>query len=415
MPVSRRGSLLCLLLGLACIPRVGDRAGDGDTSNDGGGSGASAGGAGGKVAATGTDGGAAFRIEFSEPPFPSDADAASPGGEGADVLQACGFYTFAVERVPPELLLLLDRSGSMARLVDGGNPTVGLKSRWDLTSSALETILAQTEDDIAWGLKMYPTCKAAVISGSPGGCEFPAGSLVHDPCATQGFTAAPALAQHDLFAGLIRDNAPALDRGATPTATAIDEAVALLKQRTTPNPRYLLLATDGVPNCGLNAANQRDYSVEDTEGAIAAVQRSAAAGVPVFVLGVAISDNASSASAHEVLNRLAVAGGRARDGAVKYHPALDQTQLGNALAEIAAATISCTFALRAAPPEDAVAVVDVDGKRLPEDTVNGWSLASSRKAIIFNGLACAALKRGEFRQTAVTFGCPGEPPPPLAL
>jgi len=61
-----------------------------------------------------------------------------------------------------------------------------------------------------------------------------------------------------------------------------------------------------------------------------------------------------------------------------------------------------------------VAFVTVDNRTLPIDPMDGWSFGSGRNSIIFNGTACARLKAGDFKKTAITFGCPQklpEPPP----
>ncbi len=378
-------------------------SGASNSGGQGGGSGA-IGNNGGGPGKGGTDGG--FVVEFPDALAEEDAPDA-PMGNG-DALEECGVYSFKVERTPPELMIVFDRSGSMMRTADGNVPVAGQVSRWTYTRGALNEVIMATEDDISWGMKMYPACKAKDIVGQPLGCEYPIGSGVHNDCAVDGLLADPNLSQYDELLLFTQQNAPAIDRGNTPTAPAIDAALAALQARTTPNPKFMLLATDGEPKC----------TADPVADSVAAIGRAVAAGIPVFVTGVAISDDPAMTAAHNALNLMAEAGGRARMGTTKYYSALDRAQLAAALAEIAAATISCTFALKDAPPEDALAAVDVDGKRLPEDATNGWSFPTSRKAIIFNGLACQKLKQGEFKDTQVTFGCPGKPlpePPPPAL
>ena len=70
---------------------------------------------------------------------------------------SCGLQRHRLTRLPPELLLVLDRSGSMRDLVDGTAST-----RWNETTAALDEVLARTDGSILWGLKSFPT---------PEGCE----------------------------------------------------------------------------------------------------------------------------------------------------------------------------------------------------------------------------------------------------
>ncbi len=418
----------------ACSPtKVGDddgANGGGNGGGKGGGAAANGGGKGGNAGAGNgsgsTTGSGGFIISFVDALGESDAGSLPPGTENPiDTLEACGEYTFKVERTPPELMIVFDRSGSMMKEVGSEMLPASISmSRWMITRTAINMVLTATEDDIAWGMKMYPNCKAKDIEGQAFGCAFPTDSTTHNPCAIDDNIIAPGLSQQSIVSTAMNVATPTVSRGATPTAAAMDMAVASLQARTTPNPKFILLATDGVPNCGfLPNSTTRSDTVPDQAGAIAAVTRSAMAGIPVFVLGIAVKDPATTTDPvflayHDTLNQMAEAGGRARMDASKYYPALDQARLQTALDEIAAATISCTFPLKEAPRDDAQAAVDVDGKRLPEDATNGWSFAASKKAIIFNGLACDKLKKGEFKETAVTFGCPGKPlpePPPPAL
>ena len=67
----------------------------------------------------------------------------------------------------------------------------------------------------------------------------------------------------------------------TPTRAAEDAAVTYLRGLTDPNPKFILMATDGQPNCPASGNSSGD----DTPGAIAAVTAAATAGFPTFVVG----------------------------------------------------------------------------------------------------------------------------------
>ena len=69
----------------------------------------------------------------------------------------------------------------------------------------------------------------------------------------------------------------------TPTRAAENAAVTYLTQRLTdPNPKFIVLATDGQPNCP--AIGQ--HVTDDAPGAVTAVTTAKTAGFPTFVVGI---------------------------------------------------------------------------------------------------------------------------------
>lgn len=84
-----------------------------------------------------------------------------------------------------------------------------------------------------------------------------------------------------------------------------------MSARNTPNPKVLLLVTDGQPNCPEGGGNG-----DDVDPAIAAVGASFANNVPVFVVGIATTGG----EAHETLNAMATAGGYPRKDAMSMAP-----------------------------------------------------------------------------------------------
>lgn len=355
----------------------------------------------------------AFVIDF--PDSLQVMDAPGTGDENKDTLEACGVTALVVERVPPDLMIVLDRSGSMMRTTQGQPRSAGETVRWDYTRLALSSVMTATDGDVAWGLKMYPTCKPGNNPNDPLEC-------LPDSCASNGLLETPDLGKAAAFNTLILNNTPRMDVGATPTAPAVVDAVAVLKARNNGRPKYILLATDGDPNCGLDAAMVRKASVDDAQGAVAAVAEAKAAGIDVFVLGIAIKDPAATTDmgllkAHRTLNMMADAGGRARIGDIKYYPATSETDINKAVTEIAAAAVSCTLPLAQNPPADASTRVDIDKVLVEENVTEGWSFGPNRSSVILNGTLCAKRKRGDLNKIIISFTCPGRipPPPPVAL
>lgn len=446
------------LIAVTCSPAGvdGGGAGSGRAGAGGrGGGGAGTGGGAGNAGATGgraTDAGAGTGamgggIGFGGFMF-VDAlertDATDPGnheGPPRDALEECGATVFQIDRKPPEVIIVFDRSGSMMRNPAGQclsisanrggcgpTPMGASPSRWSIAMDALNGVIGTTEADIAWGLKMYPTCRHP---NPPNGnldfrCELPVGT--QNACAVTGMETAPALSQFARLRQAYTTAVPEVDSGATPTHLALARARQMLQALQTTNDKYLLLVTDGTPNCGTYDGNncpvgsnclscvvgQPCDSVPAFAESTMEVAMAAAAGIPTFVVAFAVAD---TPAAHMGLNAMAEAGGRARDGDRKYYSADNRDSLQATLNAIAASTISCVFPLDEPPPMDSLARVTVNGNVVLEESAqNGWSFGPGRNSIRFNGMACDDLKQGKFTRTEVTFSCPGkplpEPPPP---
>src|SRR5262249_28858014 len=171
---------------------------------------------------------------------------------------------------------------------------------------------------------------------------------------------------------------------------AVGEAANSLSGLTDPLQHYILLATDGEPNCAQNAADSND---SDAPAAIAAVQGAAAKSVTTFVVGVSIS----SESDH-TLSQLAQAGGTARTGATAYFPASNAHDLTVALGVGARQVALCTFDLSASPPPVGDTIeLTVGGRPFPRDQSHhgdGWDFTNSGKSIALFGAACDAVQQG---------------------
>ena len=131
------------------------------------------------------------------------------------------------------------------------------------------------------------------------------------------------------------------------------------------NPKYILLATDGEPNCAAGCAGN-DCSTtpnpaEEMESEMA-VADAAAAGIKVFVVGIG-----NVASAVAVLNQMAMNGGEAQTGgATSYYAATDQAALATALNQIVGKVASCTLPLPGKPQDPTNVIVEDEGDENPD-------------------------------------------------
>ncbi len=350
-------------------------------ADKGGGSGGDPFATGGKGGAFGTGNTGIFGTSLQ--PNTGSTSGTDPGDEDAT---ACGQKNFDLQRLPPEVLLVQDRSGSMMRNATGneGNPT-----KWSETVNALKSVLSQTDQGVLWGMQLYPTCKA----GDNRTCA-------PTPCTVSGLSIDPMIGQGAQLTGMIEQNTPTIDTGATPTTAAVKLATAALMARTTPNPKFILLSTDGEPNClNHNGSNSGGGDV-DPAGAVAAVSAARAAGIDTFVIGLATQ------AATATLNQLAEAGGRPQMGATKYYSVSSGAALTTALTSIASLVQNCSFPLGAVPPAGSTVVVQIDGTTLG---MNDWQYGPGSTSVIVTGAWCDKLKSDKAKTAAIKYRCDGLP------
>ncbi len=316
----------------------------------------------------------------------------------------CGITSSETTRKPADVMLLLDRSASMDWNIAedcycssaAGNPvcadTANCKTRMDSVKPAVTTTLSST-DYVQWGLKLFPTATGGGTGGRGGGmgtinCGVNAAMEVR-------ITADSATEVENQV------NNATLVLG-TPTAAAITAAADYLKTLNDGNDKFILLATDGEPNCGPNPnTGQPDINTVDVTGASAAAKAAYDAGFPVYVVG--IGPNLGN------LTEIAKAGsGDAKD----YYPVTSPEQLAEALSSISKFVGSCTFTSKEPPPDPENVAVYVNKQLIAKDANEGWEYGATKQDIELHGSYCDNIMAGQETSVQILFGCPGAPPFP---
>jgi hypothetical protein len=280
----------------------------------------------------------------------------------------CSEGDFTLDAATPEVMLVLDRSGSMSSAFGSG-------SRWSTLVSALEVALPPVNEQMALGLTLYP---------SPGGggqeCTVPESPEFW-----------PATGQVGALLASVRSSTLV---GGTPIALALDVAAAAL---TSTRPRAMVLATDGLPNCNATPSTASCSCPSggctsavrciDDARTLDALNRHAEAGIPTWIIGIG-----GDVTGTTLLDAMAVAGGRPASGAHRSLSASSPVELQAAFVQLRDELSSCVFTSPSVPDANGSLVVMLDGVIVPNDAsgIDGWVWSSqARGELTLRGSWCA--------------------------
>jgi len=284
---------------------------------------------------------------------------------------ACVAGRFALARREAQIVFVVDRSGSMSQPINGGGP-----SRWDAMRAVFGETLRPFEGAIRMGALLYPRRPDSAALASAQACDQLPGA---------GVDVAPRQRNADAVLAAINAVGPS---GATPTAAAIGRATRYtLASGSRELARYLVVATDGAPNCNptldpatcvcsygtvscASAGVGARYCLDD-DGAVAAISSARAQGVTTYVVGI---DGDLAPEYVAVLDRMAVAGGRPLDGARRYYSIQNAAALTAAFEGIQRTIVRCAYVTPSRPDDPGRITVRAGGAEVPRDPArrDGW-------------------------------------------
>jgi hypothetical protein len=314
----------------------------------------------------------------------------------------CGVNNRPLVALPPDVLIVLDRSGSMDNDIadkgcgDGGMVTgmCGALSKWGIMTPAIKQVVTSTEGMVNWGLKFFADTNSTTCNVN---------NNANVPVA-----ATNATAVNNAITGQTNAQGGISNGSRTPTRAGVTGAVTYLNSIQDQNPKFILLATDGLPNCPATGNTSND----DSTAAVAAVKTAFTAGIPTFVIGIATS---GMGTAETTLNMMATAGGYPQPGTTSYYSVDSQQALIDALTAIVGKVGGeCRFGLGALPTgNDGRTSYDkinvfADGTRVDRDTshAGGWDYADqSHMSIVLGGQLCQDVMDGKVSVVSVAFTC----------
>ena len=306
-----------------------------------------------------------------------DDDDCAPIDECIGGFCACEGQNFQAEILDVNMLITLDRSGSMAS--DVNDNFVGAddeRSKWQIALSAIDLLLGRFGDQVRFGLQVFPHAASVGCASCPSEFGCRAGNILVD--------VGPGRAG-DIDQAL-RDTSPGC---CTPTGHTLDEILGYAQLADPDRDNFVLLIADGAENCGGDA--------------VAAAEALLAQEPPVrtFVVGFGQLINVDE------LNAIAEAGGTARDGELKYYQADDADALEEAFIEIAGEALACSYELDSVPssPDDLEVYFDGELVERDLDRENGWDYDADDNLLVFYGDACEALSSGQVSDLTITQVC----------
>lgn len=279
---------------------------------------------------------------------------ADSGPAGTDVNNICnGLFAGQCNptQVPdvvktPNMLIVLDESGSMINSPNPGDPS----SKWAEMQTALSGALSgqKIQSNINFGLELFPSTGNVNTPIDPNAdtyatsCQLPVGAAAIEVPIDQTQNQLPTI---------LTDISIAQPGGGTPTNMALENAYAYFTQgagKALTGAKYILLATDGGPNCNqgltcqygtctqnldlqcgdyslagapagqppINCCDGTGYICLDKDATVSEITKLATAGIATYVVGIP-----GSQAYADTLNAMADAGGvpNPNGGATHYY------------------------------------------------------------------------------------------------
>jgi Mg-chelatase subunit ChlD len=345
----------------------------GSTSNDAGSAGSSSGGASGSTSLMGTSG------DTSDSTTASSGVTTATSGDGSttapiDEPVPCQIETTKITPIPPDLLFVLDKSGSMSmeKWDHDENPQTPNVTRWFSLHGVVDSVVKTFNKTVNFGVKLYPKIDAGSYVDQ-GACIVNPGVEVE---------IAPMNAA-GVLAGI-----PAADfavLGGTPMESGLKEAFTYLNALDPGKQRFALMIADGEIS--------KTCPGEVIFEALGAVSSAHDNGIPTYVVGIDVDPSTS-----DQLTALAEAGGKANpNGPELFYQTTNQAELQAAIQQIIDDTLSCVIDVNPEPSEPELFQVWIGKDQIPAaadcSKDDGWVWTKPHIQIELCNAACTKLKK----------------------
>lgn len=311
----------------------------------------------------------------TDPSTTTTATTGDPSGTSGTTMPdkvPCDTEETEVVPVPPSVLLILDKSGSMSmeKWDHDAKPQTATVTRWYSLYHVVKDIVTMFDNVVHFGVKLYPKIDA--------GSFVNVGACIVDPGVE--IPIAPMNAQA-VLAGMPAEDFEVL--GGTPMESGLKQGYTYLKSLDPSEQRVAIMVADGEisQTCmgetflEAQALTEESYQVH---------------GIPTYVVGIDVQPEVSAG-----LAALALAGGKPKPGVEPFYQATNQPELEAAIQQIVKDTLSCVIAVDPAPSEPELFEVWIDGQPVPEVqscAEDGWVWTVPHSEVTLCGAACDMLK-----------------------
>lgn len=342
-------------------------------------------------------------------------------------LSECGKAQQTADIKVVNMMLVVDKSGSMSDTPEGF-----ADNKWLSLGTALKSALGGVQEQMNLGLIMYPFGTAAGVS---------ADCAVAEGAGSVNVPIGPGTQTVNEIVRIVEETAPS---GGTPTAAGLKAAYNYFTTgagATMTGNRYVLLATDGGPNCnGLNTGCRdnadlctvnldaqapmstvmcarpnccitgtgtlRSELCLDNGAVVDAITQLKNAGVIVYVVGIPGSEVYS-----QYLDQFAEASGQISPmGPAKYYEVKADGGVDSLTATFSGIVTqlvrSCDIPLDPAPDDVNFVNVAIDCElKRPDDPTGGWTITPDAKTLQLQGATCERVQTSGAKRIDLYYGC----------
>ncbi|HWA74303.1 MAG TPA: hypothetical protein VG937_18290 [Polyangiaceae bacterium] len=344
----------------------------------------------------------------------------------------CGSSAETADIKTVNMMLVVDKSGSMVDTPDGF-----AENKWVSLGGALQTALSEVADQMNFGLILYPYDPNAGTTQKDVTCSVVDGPQAVNVPIGEGIKTVPQIVR------IVQDTSPS---GGTPTAAALRAALNYYTTgggASVAGDKYVLLATDGGPNCNpLNTACSTDpnlctvnldsknpgssvkcnmtnccirnsgvYAEQclDHLEVIDAIRQLKNAGVTTYVVGIPGTEAYAS-----YLDQFAEASGQLNPNAPPKYYSVEASGGVEGLADVFKGIVtqlvhSCDIPLKEPPTDVNKVNVAIDCQlEAPTNPTGGWEIdtTSDPNKLILKGETCANVQINGAKRVDLYYGCP---------
>lgn len=315
-------------------------------------------------------------------------DLGGAGGLGPAAPDCMAGSTILAMR-PAEVLLVQDRSSSMAATITTGGTT-----KWEALTTALGRVFESTSAATAWGLMLFPKPSGDATAC----CQMPTND--NKPV----LEVAPSPQAGQAIINALEGATP--NGNGTPTARALIQGANALAARTTSTLKYMVLVSAGDPTCASDNTCNSSATLDDTRTKDAVSHIASVQGIPVGVVAIGLPTSSNSyqrSPTQQLFVDLANAGGmpNVTKGQPAYYQADTPDQLLGALTGLQGKMRSCAFAIASPVALPDGASVKVDGVTIARDNTkqDGWAFGDGGTSVVLYGKLCESYRNSSVRPT----------------